>query len=148
MEDLRFSVLGTVRGRHGDTALRLGSPQQQATIATLLLKPGRSCGAAELVQALWGDCPPPAAVTTIRTYVWQLRKILRTAPDAPEILVSLGDGYRLQLPETAVDALRAEELAGQADRARADGDPRQARTLLNQALALWQGEPLACLPGQ
>ncbi|GAA2814167.1 transcriptional regulator AfsR [Kitasatospora paracochleata] len=147
MEDLRFSVLGTVRAVRGDTSLRLGSPQQQATIATLLLKPGRSSGAAELIDALWGDRPPSAAVTTIRTYVWRLRKLLRTAPDAPDVLLSLGDGYRLQLPESAVDALCAEELAGRADRARADGDPRHARDLLNRALALWQGEPLAGLPG-
>ncbi|MGW2089272.1 BTAD domain-containing putative transcriptional regulator [Streptomyces sp. NPDC001880] len=147
MEDLRFSVLGTVRGRRGETILRLGSPQQQATIAALLLKPGRSSGVAELVDALWGDCPPPAAATTVRTYVWQLRKILRTVPDAPEVLVSLPDGYRLQLPETAVDARHAEELAGLADRARSGGNLRQARDLLNQALALWQGVPLAGLPG-
>ncbi|WP_405532482.1 NB-ARC domain-containing protein [Streptomyces avidinii] len=147
MEDLRFSVLGTTEGRRGDTVLRLGGPQQQATIAALLLKPGRSSGVAELTDALWGDCPPPAAATTIRTYVWQFRKTLRTMPDAPEVLVSLGDGYRLQLPGAAVDARYAEELAGRADRARAGGNLRQARDLLNQALALWQGVPLAGLPG-
>ncbi|MDH6577635.1 BTAD domain-containing putative transcriptional regulator [Kitasatospora sp. MAP5-34] len=147
MDDLWFSVLGPVRGGRGEAALRLGSPQQRATLAVLLLRPGRSAGAADLVDALWGEEPPNAAVSTIRTYVWRLRKILRTAPDAPDTVISLGDGYRLQLSELSVDSLWAEELAAQADRTKAEGKPGQARELLNRALALWEGEPLAGLPG-
>ncbi|MFI1255357.1 hypothetical protein ACH4U6_16465 [Streptomyces netropsis] len=69
MGGLRFSVLGPMLGRDGDTALPLGSRQQQATLAVLLLRSGRAVAAADLVDALWGEEPPRAVVATIRTYV-------------------------------------------------------------------------------
>ncbi|AUG76446.1 hypothetical protein CFP65_1556 [Kitasatospora sp. MMS16-BH015] len=145
--DLGFWVLGPMRGRRGDTALHLGSPQQQAMLAVLLLRPGGAAGAADLIDALWGDEPPQAATTTVRTYAWRLRKLLQPERDAPAVLLSLGDGYRLVLPPGAVDAQCAERLAARAEAEAAAGRPAQARELLNQALDLWQGEPLAGIPG-
>ncbi|KNB54219.1 hypothetical protein AC230_03530 [Streptomyces caatingaensis] len=133
-------------GRDGGTVLPLGSRQQQATLAVLLLRPGRTVTAADLVDALWGEEPPRAAVATIRTYVSRLRKVLHRDPAAP-VLDSLGDGYRLRLPDDAVDAARAEALAARAGRAKAGGRPEEARDLLAEALVLWRGEPLAGLPG-
>ncbi|QLE75063.1 hypothetical protein FGW37_28770 [Streptomyces rectiverticillatus] len=50
MRGLRFSVLGPMLGRYGDTALTLGSRQQQATLAVLLLRSGRTVAAADLVD--------------------------------------------------------------------------------------------------
>lgn len=143
---LRFSVLGPMLGRDGDTALPLGSRQQQATLAVLLLRAGRTVTAADLVDALWGEAPPRAAVATIRTYVSRLRKVLHRDP-AESVLDSLGDGYRLRLPDDAVDAARAEALVARAGRAKAGGRPEEARELLAGALVLWRGEPLAGLPG-
>ncbi|MEJ8641428.1 AfsR/SARP family transcriptional regulator [Streptomyces sp. MS1.HAVA.3] len=58
----------------------------------------------------------------------------------------MGDGYRLVLPKLAVDAAEAEALAAEAERT-ARTDPLCARDLLNRALELWQGEPLAGVPG-
>ncbi|MFE5588428.1 BTAD domain-containing putative transcriptional regulator, partial [Kitasatospora sp. NPDC056531] len=136
-----------MRGRRDGTALRLGSPQQQAMLAVLLLRPGGAAGAADLIEALWGEDPPQAATTTVRTYAWRLRKLLEPGQGAPAVLVSLGDGYRLVLPPDAVDAQEAERLAARAEAEAAAGRPGQARELLNEALELWQGEPLAGIPG-
>ncbi|GAA1987631.1 AfsR/SARP family transcriptional regulator [Kitasatospora viridis] len=148
MGDFRFSVLGLMRAQRGTTALKVGSPQQQAMLAVLLLRPGHGASATELIDALWGEEPPSTATTTVRTYAWRWRKVLRgEEPDAPSVLTSVGDGYRLVLPKHAVDAAQAEELAAQAERTAAAGEPQQARDLLNQALELWQGEPLAGIPG-
>ncbi|MEU1815913.1 BTAD domain-containing putative transcriptional regulator [Streptomyces roseifaciens] len=126
--------------------LPLGSRQQQATLAVLLLRSGRTVAAADLVDALWGEEPPRTAVTTIRTYVSRLRKVLHGDP-AGSVLDSLGDGYRIRLPDDAVDAARAEALVARAGRAKAEGRPEEARELLAGALLLWRGEPLAGLPG-
>ncbi|WP_259316460.1 BTAD domain-containing putative transcriptional regulator [Kitasatospora xanthocidica] len=148
MDDFRFSVLGLMRAQRGATVLKVGSPQQQAMLAVLLLRPGHGASATDLIDALWGEEPPGTAMTTVRTYAWRWRKVLHgEAPDAPTVLTSVGDGYRLVLPKHAVDAAQAEELAAQAERTAAAGEPQQARDLLNQALELWQGEPLAGIPG-
>lgn len=147
MDDFHFSLLGLMRARRGDTQLRTGSPQQQAMLAVLLLRPGRAARADDLIDALWGEEPPGAAMTTVRTYAWRWRKILEDDRAAPHVLVSVGDGYRLVLPKEAVDAAQAEDLAVRAERTAAAGRPQEARDLLNQALDLWQGEPLAGIPG-
>ncbi|MFI8962720.1 AfsR/SARP family transcriptional regulator [Streptomyces sp. NPDC053493] len=151
-----------MRAHRGATALKMGSPQQQAMLAVLLLRPGYSASATDLIAALWGEEPPSAAMTTVRTYAWRWRKVLdaggtegadgargsAAAGDRPatSVLVSMGDGYRLVLPKLAVDAAQAEALAAEAERT-ARTDPLRARDLLNQALELWQGEPLAGIPG-
>ncbi|MFB7476960.1 BTAD domain-containing putative transcriptional regulator [Kitasatospora sp. NPDC056184] len=151
-----------MRAHRGATALKVGSPQQQAMLAVLLLRPGHAASATDLIAALWGEEPPSAAMTTVRTYAWRWRKVLDAVePADPQdpgasaesgekaagsVLVSMGDGYRLVLPKLAVDAAQAEALAGEAERT-ARAEPLRARDLLNQALELWQGEPLAGIPG-
>ncbi len=155
MSDLRFSVLGLMRAHRGATALKVGSPQQQAMLAVLLLRPGHSASATDLIAALWGEEPPGAAMTTVRTYAWRWRKVLDAVAPGEEgsgekaagsALMSMGDGYRLVLPKLAVDTAQVEALAAEAERT-ARGEPLRARDLLNQALELWQGEPLAGIPG-
>ncbi|MFC5884460.1 BTAD domain-containing putative transcriptional regulator [Kitasatospora aburaviensis] len=145
-----------MRAHRGAAVLKVGSPQQQAMLAVLLLRPGRAASATDLIAALWGEEPPNAAMTTVRTYAWRWRKILDEGAEggaggedrtAPSVLVSMGDGYRLLLPKLAVDAAEAESLAAEAERTAAAGQPLRARDLLNQALDLWQGEPLAGIPG-
>ncbi|MEU1009014.1 BTAD domain-containing putative transcriptional regulator [Streptomyces sp. NPDC005890] len=140
---LRFGVLGPVRARRGEEALPTGSPQQRALLAALLLREGRTATAAELIDALWGSEPPSQALAAVRTYASRLRKILD-----PGILVSESGGYAVRgLGEGALDLAVAQDLAAEAEKARGTGDLGRARSLLNQALALWDGEPLAGVPG-
>ncbi|MFB7511867.1 BTAD domain-containing putative transcriptional regulator [Streptomyces sp. NPDC056144] len=159
MSELRFSLLGLMRVHRGATALKVGSPQQQAMLAVLLLRPGYSASATDLIGALWGEEPPNAAMTTVRTYAWRWRKVLDAVEPGADggagaakaerpasMLVSMGDGYRLVLPKLAVDTAEAEALAAEAERT-ARSDPSRARDLLNQALDLWQGTPLSGIPG-
>ncbi|MEU3979439.1 BTAD domain-containing putative transcriptional regulator [Streptomyces sp. NPDC026672] len=140
---LRFSVLGPVRAWRGEQPLSTGSPQQRALLAALLLREGRTATAAELIDALWGTEPPSQALAAVRTYASRLRKILD-----PGVLVSESGGYAVRgLREGALDLAAAQDLAAEAEKARGTGDLTRARRTLNRALALWDGEPLAGVPG-
>lgn len=167
----RFAVLGPVRawqvgthgqvgtqgqvGTHGrgdaegggEAELDLGSPQQCAMLAALLLRAGRAVSIEDLVDALWEVEPPARAVGMLRTYASRLRQRLEIDRSRPEILVSAGTGYVLRVPAESVDAFVFEERVASAANARSQGDPARARTLLLEATELWGGSPLAGLPG-
>ncbi|MFF9117071.1 BTAD domain-containing putative transcriptional regulator [Streptomyces massasporeus] len=153
---LRFSVLGPVRAWRGDEPVTTGSPQQRALLAALLLREGRTATAAELIDALWGEEPPSQALAAVRTYASRLRKVLdpggearRSGGTAPTpVLVSESGGYAVRdLAEDALDLTVAQDLATGAEKARSAGDLGQARETLRRALALWDGETLAGVPG-
>ncbi|MFF7438838.1 BTAD domain-containing putative transcriptional regulator [Streptomyces sp. NPDC008122] len=139
---LRFAVLGPVRAWRGSDALPSGTPQQRALLAVLLLRDGRTVTAPELIDAVWGDDPPAQALAVMRTYMSRLRKTLSTPH-----LVSESGGYALRLPPGSLDLGLAQSLAAQAESARASGDRESARMLLDRSLSLWDGEPLAGVPG-
>ncbi|WP_055490423.1 BTAD domain-containing putative transcriptional regulator [Streptomyces sp. TP-A0356] len=140
---LRFGVLGPVRAWRGEELLATGSPQQRALLAALLLREGRTATASELIDALWGDDPPPRALAAVRTYASRLRKVL-----SPGVLVSESGGYAVRLRDArSLDLVAAQELAAEAEKARNSGDLCHARQVLNETLALWDGETLASVPG-
>ncbi|MFH9606120.1 AfsR/SARP family transcriptional regulator [Streptomyces sp. NPDC017448] len=141
-DTLRFTVLGPVRVWRGSELLPPGSPQQRALLAALLLREGRTATAHELIDAFWGEDPPSQALATIRTYASRLRKSL-----GQDTLVSESGGYAIRIDRGALDLTLAQDLAVEAEKARASGDRRQARTLINKVLGLWDGEALASVPG-
>ncbi|MFE2597288.1 BTAD domain-containing putative transcriptional regulator [Streptomyces sp. NPDC059396] len=141
-EGLRFNVLGPVRVWRDGTALPSGSPQQRAVLAALLLYPERTATAPQLIEAVWGDNPPAMALAAVRTYASRLRKIL-----GRDVLISEHEGYTLRIEPDALDMGRAEKLVDEAARAGRQGDPARVRELLDAAVAMWDDEPLAGIPG-
>ncbi|MFF0740896.1 BTAD domain-containing putative transcriptional regulator [Streptomyces sp. NPDC004111] len=139
---VRFSVLGPVRAWRDGAHVPAGSPQQRALLALLLLRDGRTATAAELIDGIWGAEPPSQALSALRTYASRLRKAL-----GADVLVSESGGYAIRPAADALDLAVAQELAADAEKARASGDRCLARTLFGKALGLWDGEALASVPG-
>ncbi|WP_446045452.1 AfsR/SARP family transcriptional regulator [Streptomyces olivaceus] len=147
---MRFALLGPVRAWRGERELDLRSPQQRVVLAALLLRRGRPATVAELVDAVWGDEPPSTAVSVLRTYVSRLRKVLESGRDAresPRVVVSVGDGYLVRVPEGSLDLGVFEGRVAEAKKLRDAGEVGGAAERLRVALDGWQGTALAGLPG-
>ncbi|MER7466707.1 BTAD domain-containing putative transcriptional regulator [Streptomyces sp. NPDC097981] len=136
-----FCLLGPVHAHRGDSPLPLGPPQQRALLAMLLCRRNAVVGLDELIDGLWGEEPPRAAVGTVRSYVYRLRRTLGRA------LATQGQGYSLQVGHDGLDLSRFEALVTRARAAGSADDPLGARELLAQALGMWRGTALAGLPG-
>jgi DNA-binding SARP family transcriptional activator len=143
----RFNVLGPVRAWRGSAEVSLGSPQQKAVLAALLLRSGRQVPLSELVEALWGAEPPDSAGQVVRTYVYRLRRALAGGDGTP-VIDSVGTGYLMHLTPDELDVAQFRQRLAAADAARRGGEPAAAAEELRQALALWQGDALAGLPGR
>jgi DNA-binding SARP family transcriptional activator len=146
---VHFSVLGEIGARRDDIELDLGSPQQRAVAAVLILRHGRAVSMDDLVAALW-DTPPHRPQAVVRTYVWRLRRLLEPAREQGEpwrLLTSVPGGYSLRLASGTLDwQLFAQRVAAARTRSAA-GEAAAARDLFDAALALWRGTPLMGVTG-
>ncbi|MFI5779986.1 AfsR/SARP family transcriptional regulator [Nocardia sp. NPDC051570] len=144
---LKFAMLGEVRAWRGEHRLELGPKQRRAVLAALLLRPGRSATLPDLIADVWGKRPPPSAVGAVRNHVLHLRRVLEPEREngmPPAVLVGFGGGYALRVPPGSVDVELVQRYAAEAGQA---VDLASARDRLDAALALWEGTPLAGLPG-
>ncbi|WP_031069027.1 BTAD domain-containing putative transcriptional regulator [Streptomyces sp. NRRL S-118] len=142
---VRISVLGPLQAWQDGRPLRLGPLRQQAVLAALALRAGRTLSPQELLDGVWGVEPPVANVVPV--YIYRLRKALRIGDGPDAVIEHDRRGYRLASGAVDVDVARMEELLagiGAADRA---GEPAEVILLCSQALELFRGELLAGLPG-
>jgi DNA-binding SARP family transcriptional activator len=137
----RFAVLGPVRAWRGDDEIDLGSPQQRAILAVLLLQGGTPASPDQLVDAVWGGAAPRAAVGMVRSYVSRLRHALGPG-DPAAVIESVGGGYALRGHD-----LDLTEFQRQLGIARQAGRAGDAAAALRTALSLWHGTPLAGVNG-
>jgi WD40 repeat protein/DNA-binding SARP family transcriptional activator len=125
---MQISVLGPVEVTADGHQVAIAKGKPRALLAVLALHEGSTVSSDRLVEALWGEAPPPTAAKMVQLYISQVRKALAASGDGAQI-VTRGRGYELRLSDGDVDARRFEALV-------ADDMPREA-------LALWRGAPLA-----
>ncbi|TLS42677.1 tetratricopeptide repeat protein [Streptomyces montanus] len=148
LEPLTFTVLGPIRAQRAGADLALGSPQERALLALLLVRAGQPVSVSEIVDVLWGPHPPHSAVNVIRRHVGSLRRLVEPglpARAAGRWLIREAGGYRWAADSDSLDLLRFRRLRDEARRA-ADESPARAVELLTQALSLWQGPVASGLP--
>jgi DNA-binding SARP family transcriptional activator len=149
VQELRFEVLGPVRGWRGESEAELGSPQQRAVLAMLLLARGRQVSLDSLADGLWGEGVPRAGAGTVRTYISRLRRGAGQGAGQGHGLPvqSAGDGYLLRVDQALLDLAVFEGRLREARKARARGDAAGSAAILGEALGMWHGAALAGVPG-
>src|SRR4029077_19604417 len=116
---VRIGLLGEleVRGTD-DRVVAVPKGKQRALLALLALRAGRVVPADQVVDALWGEDPPPR----VRNGLQALASKLRSALGASELGVMRGGGSSVELPPAAVDIHQYEGLVAAA-RSAADDEP-------------------------
>jgi class 3 adenylate cyclase/tetratricopeptide (TPR) repeat protein len=134
MTNVEIRLLGPIEVDLDGRILHVRRQKQRALLALLALRAGEVVPTDRLVDELWGDEPPKAAVGSLQNFVSELRKML-----GPEVLVTRSPGYLLDIPRDAVDVHRFERIVREA----APEAPEQRAAGLREALGLWRGPALA-----
>jgi DNA-binding SARP family transcriptional activator/streptogramin lyase len=130
---MEFRILGPLEVIDEGRPVVLQRGKQLALLAYLLLHPNELVSADRLIDALWGERPPPTAAKILQNAVSQLRRAL-----GEDRLVTQPPGYRFRLEQDELDLHRFEQLAQ-------EGRMKRDAQVLRDALAIWRGEPLANL---
>ncbi len=138
-EALRVSLLGEVQVTRLGVPVPIRGPQRLALLALLALRAPRSLGRWEIIDALWGESPPPTAVNAVQVHVSGLRKAMGAGS-----VVAAGDGYRLR-GEVEVDVADFVKACRRGASELARGQVSTAVESLRGALDLWRGPALAGL---
>lgn len=138
--NVEFRLLGPLEVLVDGRTLPLSGAQQRALLALLLLHANVPVSTDRLVEELWGERAPRTAAASLRVAVGKLRALL--GDEHRTRLETVPGGYRLRVEREELDATRFESLVTEA-RTR---PPRDAVVLLEEALALWRGPPLADQP--
>ncbi|MFF2617700.1 BTAD domain-containing putative transcriptional regulator [Kitasatospora sp. NPDC058046] len=152
---MKVHLLGSVELSVNGEPLAIPSDKRRQLLAALALEVGRPLSHDSLAYRLWGEEPPPSALTSLYSHVSHLRALLRRAAqasganatgDVPTIDTQ-SHTYILRADPLLIDWHRYLDLSDQAGLLAENGQDHQARTVLSRATNLWCGEPLAGLPG-
>lgn len=164
---MQFNVLGPIELWSGGEAVVLGGVHQRATLGCLLLNANRTVATSRLVEAMWGEAPPPTARKMLQNAVSGLRQRIAETERAESTvgteraastvgteatgdamgveLVTRAPGYLLRVPESHVDLLRFQAASERGRTGLARGDWAGAARALREGLALWRGPAFADL---
>lgn len=141
---MEVNVLGPLDARINDRSLVPSAGKPRQVLAMLALRVGQVVPVPSIIEELWGTEPPRSALTTLQTYVMQLRRQIAGASpggaaEAKNLLATRYNGYVLNLSTEAVDAVRYQRLVESGTRALDCGDAEAASSLMRRALEMWRG---------
>jgi DNA-binding SARP family transcriptional activator len=137
-----YRILGPLELVDGSIPLTLSGGRQRALLALLLIHRNEAVPSEQLIDALWGERPPPSAPKALQNAVLQIRRALG---DKATALVTEHGGYLLRVADGELDADRFAALAAVGRAALDEGDPAAAASKLREALGLWRGPPFTDL---
>jgi DNA-binding SARP family transcriptional activator len=142
-----FRILGPLEVLDEGRRVALGGTKQRALLGLLLVNAGETLSTDRLIDELWGDRPPATAAKTVQVHISRLRKALAAgAGSASEgVVVTREHGYQLEIDPERLDSHQFERLLVEGRSELAANRPERAAAVLETALSLWRGRPLADL---
>jgi DNA-binding SARP family transcriptional activator/Tfp pilus assembly protein PilF len=140
--DTDVRILGPLEIESGRRPVALAGPRQQRLLATLIVNANGIVPVSRLVDVLWEE-PPASAHQQIHNSVGALRRALAAVADVE--IVTGPAGYKIAVPDSAIDSVRFTLSVEQARAAAAADHADEAVALLSGALAEWRGPALAGL---
>ncbi|CCH15766.1 hypothetical protein GCM10009848_08010 [Micromonospora lupini] len=146
--DMKINALGPLTVVDDTGRLLSTVPKPRRVLALLVTHADQVVPTSMLLRELWGTDLPRTAMTTLQTYIGQLRRTLATAADTDvatvtaQMLRTETGGYELSSAGIDIDLLHFFQLQEAGKAALRAGNDREGILLLREALALWQGPPL------
>src|SRR6476619_3809851 len=98
---LEFGILGPLEVTADGKPVLITAPKQRSLLTLLLLRANKMVSSERLVNEMWGERPPRAAVAALQNGVVQLRQAL-----GKDTIVRQGPGYRLVIDPDQLDLTR------------------------------------------
>jgi DNA-binding SARP family transcriptional activator len=129
-------VLGPVLVRGAGGIVPVTRSMEIGVLGLLALNAGSPVSSSSLIDLLWPEEPPRTATKTLQGYVKRVRGMV--AVNGLELTRGGPSGYLLKLSPNQVDAIEFESLVAHA---RTSPDDATRLRRIDEALALWRGEP-------
>ena len=136
---LELSVLGPLQVVEDGVDVTPRGDLQRRLLSLLLLEAGQPVSADRLADGLWGESLPANHTAALQTQMFRLRKRVPSLP-----LDRAAGGYVADVDGCRLDVRQFERLVTGGFACR-DHDPAAALAMLDEALALWRGDPFADL---
>ncbi|GAA4253461.1 AfsR/SARP family transcriptional regulator [Dactylosporangium darangshiense] len=143
---MQFFILGSLEVRGTEERIQITAPKQRAVLAALLLGANNEVPIDQLVRYVWDSRPPATAQSTVQSYIYRLRRLLRSLPGV-QLRTNI-DSYMLEVDGAETDLW---SFRGLVERARADADAgrwNESVAQLRNATAVWRGNALTGVPGE
>ncbi|HEX5403467.1 MAG TPA: BTAD domain-containing putative transcriptional regulator [Pseudonocardiaceae bacterium] len=139
---MEFRVLGPLEIWAGGNQLHLPGAKRQIVLSSLLLADGKPVPLSKLIDSVWNGAAPTTADKQIRNAISDLRRILS---DVTLDITPLGEGYRLDVGDSRLDATEFANWSARARQLRRSGHVIDAIRAYRNGLSLWHGPALAGL---
>ncbi|MFF2848489.1 BTAD domain-containing putative transcriptional regulator [Streptomyces sp. NPDC058001] len=144
---MRIFVLGSLDAELRGVPILPTAAKPRQILTLLAIYANQVLPVSALMEEIWGDAPPRSALTTLQTYILQLRRCMENALDgepggSKELLLTRHGGYLLHAEPGSIDVHEYDRLSSLGQRAFDRGDHQQAAELFREALGLWRGPAL------
>ncbi|MFI5916517.1 BTAD domain-containing putative transcriptional regulator [Dactylosporangium sp. NPDC051541] len=143
---MQFLILGGLEIHGPGQRMQISAPKQRAVLAGLLLCANNEVPFGQLIRYVWDGRPPATAQTTLQSYIYRLRQLLRPLPGV-ELRTSI-DSYMLAVEPAETDLWSFRTRVEQAREDAARSRWPEAIASLRAAGAVWRGNALTGVPGE